>query len=331
MEFWADASSLLMAIFEVLFFLISYTNNFYSEHSLSKKLFFFRGIKNKNFNINRKINDIKNIINLIDCYSNNISPSISRRKRNMPDNKLENQEVNIYNIEKNIRMSDKEELGTDNFEKPKDIKRSYPRMVRRRRQEIGRKINIVNNDENHKNTQSNRKMYEITSRINLNTRQRINENKYYKSSVDNNNNDLYDNEEEIYFSYNIFEIILDTFFFCCLPKYLERKRKLTEKSNNLLNKNLDVTLYVKNVLLFDIMQKTLLDDRRNGIINFISRPTISTNSEDKEFSEFYNTYSYRDFEQFNFEINELIQNPRLEKNEKNLLSLCNKALREIIK
>ena len=79
------------------------------------------------------------------------------------------------------------------------------------------------------------------------------------------------------------------------------------------------------------MQQTLVDDKRNGIINFISRPTISTKSEDKEISEFYNAYSYSDFEKFHFEINELIQNPRLERNEINLLSLCNKDLREIIK
>ena len=79
------------------------------------------------------------------------------------------------------------------------------------------------------------------------------------------------------------------------------------------------------------MQQTLVDDKRNGIINFISRPTISTKSEDKEISEFYKAYSYSDFEKFHFEINELIQNPRLERNEINLLSLCNKDLREIIK
>ena len=41
MEFWADASSLLMAVFEVLYFLISFTDTFYAELSLSKKLFFF--------------------------------------------------------------------------------------------------------------------------------------------------------------------------------------------------------------------------------------------------------------------------------------------------
>ena len=79
------------------------------------------------------------------------------------------------------------------------------------------------------------------------------------------------------------------------------------------------------------MHQTLIDDKRNGIFNFISIPTISTKSEVKELSEFYKTYSYSDFEQFKFEINELIQNPRLGKNEKNLFSLCNKDLREIIK
>ena len=115
------------------------------------------------------------------------------------------------------------------------------------------------------------------------------------------------------------------------PKIFRNKKKLNEKANDLLNKKLDVVLHVKNVLLFEIMQQTLIDDKRNGIINFISRPTISTKSEDKEISEFYKAYSYSDFERFHYEINELIQSPRLEENEKKLVSLCNKDLREIIK
>ena len=201
-------------------------------------------------------------------------------------------------------------------------------MGRRRRQEIDRKINVINHNENYKNTLSNRKAYFMTSKLNLNSKLIKND---QKSSVDINNNTLYDYEEDINFSYNIFEIIFSTLFFCCLPKYLERKRKLTEKANDLLNKKLDVALYVKNVLLFEIMQQTLIDDKRNGIINFISRPTISTKSGEKELSEFYKAYSYSDFETFHFEINELIQNPRLGENEKKLVSLCNKDLREIIK
>ena len=330
MEFWADASSLLMAIFEVLFFLISFADTFYADLSLSKKLFFFRGVKNKHFNINRKINDIKRIVSLTDCYCNNNSASIARRKKNLVDMKPDNQEVNIYNINKNIKISERgEALGTDNYLEPKELKRKHQGMGRRRRQEIDRKINVnvINNDENHKNTLSNRKAYFMTSRLNLNSKLIKND---QKSPVEIDNS-LYEYEEDINYSYNIFEIIFNTFFFCCLPNYLERKRKLTEKANDLLNKKLDVALYVKNVLLFEIMQQTLVDDKRNGIINFISRPTISTKTEDKELSEFYKVYSYSDFERFHFEINELIQNPRLEKNEINLLSLCNKDLKEIIK
>jgi hypothetical protein len=234
----------------------------------------------------------------------------------LADIKLENREVNIYNIDKNIEMISKEVLGINDV-KSNELKRRHPGMGRRRRPEIGRKINEPYN----------RKRYDISSRIHLKTKLMNND---YKSSVDINNN-LQVYEEEINFSYNIIEIIMNTFFFFCLPKYLERKKKLNEKANNLLYKKLDVTLYVKNVLLFDIMHQTLIDDKRNGIINFISRPTISTKSEDIELSEFYKTYSYSDFEKFNFEINELIKNPSLEKNEKNLLSLCIKNLREIVK
>ena len=252
MEFWADASSLLMAIFEVLFFLISFADTFYADLSLSKKLFFFRGVKNKYFNINNKINDIKNIVNLTDCFCNNNLTSITRTKKNVTDMKLENQELNIYNINKNIKMSSRESLGTENIFEPKELKRKNRGMVRRKKQEIGRKINVINNDDNHKNTLSNRKAYFITSKLNLSSKLMKND---QKSSVDINNT-LNDYEEDINFSYNIFEIIANTLFFCCLPKYLETKKKLNEKANDLLNKKLDVVLHfwkISNIIIFTML------------------------------------------------------------------------------
>ena len=81
-----------------------------SFHS-QKSYFFFREVKNNHFNINTKINDIKNIINLTDCFNHNYSTSITGRNKNLADIKLENREVNIYNIDKNIEMISKEVLG----------------------------------------------------------------------------------------------------------------------------------------------------------------------------------------------------------------------------
>ena len=41
MEIYADASSLLVALFYILVIVFDYINSFYAEHSLTKKLFFF--------------------------------------------------------------------------------------------------------------------------------------------------------------------------------------------------------------------------------------------------------------------------------------------------
>ena len=43
MEFYADASSLLLGLLSVITYIFNFVNNFYAENSLSKKLFFIKG------------------------------------------------------------------------------------------------------------------------------------------------------------------------------------------------------------------------------------------------------------------------------------------------
>ena len=50
-EFYADASSLLIAVYDFCILIISALNNFYAEQSIIKKIFLFKDIDNKNFNI----------------------------------------------------------------------------------------------------------------------------------------------------------------------------------------------------------------------------------------------------------------------------------------
>ena len=44
MEFYADASALLIAIYEILVIIFNYFNTFYGNHTLSKELFFFKDL-----------------------------------------------------------------------------------------------------------------------------------------------------------------------------------------------------------------------------------------------------------------------------------------------
>ena len=142
-------------------------------------------------------------------------------------------------------MDDKDDIVTDkDFISPKKyIKKKGKGMGRRRRQEINKKISVVNYDESNKNMQWYGKRSDITSGSNLNSGV---VNNVYKSSSGNINYSLNNFEEEIKFTYNIFEIFMSQFLCCCLPKYLEKKRKLSEKANNLLNEKLDIALYLKN-------------------------------------------------------------------------------------
>ena len=66
MEFYADSSSLLIALFELLFIVFCFVNRFYADHSLSKQIFFFKEAENRHFDINRKTYQIKNLIKLLD-------------------------------------------------------------------------------------------------------------------------------------------------------------------------------------------------------------------------------------------------------------------------
>ena len=67
MEFYADASSLLIALYYVIFIIFNFIDYFYAYHSLSQHIFFFKGIENgKNFNIFHKGKQIQEIISLID-------------------------------------------------------------------------------------------------------------------------------------------------------------------------------------------------------------------------------------------------------------------------
>jgi hypothetical protein len=55
MEFYADASSLLIAVFDILVVIFNYVDTFYAHHSLAKSIFFFKELEEKeNFNVMKK-------------------------------------------------------------------------------------------------------------------------------------------------------------------------------------------------------------------------------------------------------------------------------------
>ena len=139
-------------------------------------------------------------------------------------------------------------------------------------------------------------------------------------------------EEKIKYSYNLFDKIRGLIICkCCLSNKLKIKDDLTEKAMNLLDSKLDIALYVRNMMLIDIMNKILLDPETRDIVNFLTRPIISLkrDAEEKELSLFYHRYNEADFEKFYKEVIELSNKEVKQKEDIRLLSICNNHLKQI--
>ena len=127
MEFYADSSSILIALFEVLCVIFSFVNGFYAEHSFSKKLFFFKEVEDNHLNIYKRANQIKELINLTEslslklptCYTF-VQQSTHLRKNSLAKETecakdLENEEIKIFSRKKNrkIALKEKNQLSTE--------------------------------------------------------------------------------------------------------------------------------------------------------------------------------------------------------------------------
>ena len=137
--------------------------------------------------------------------------------------------------------------------------------------------------------------------------------------------------EKMEYSFNIFEIICVYFCKCCLSKKLSLKNYLDEKANKILYHKLDIALYVRNMLLIDILNKCILEDNMKSIINFISRPILSLNNDqENEFESFYQIYTNTEFNKFSNEIYEIKEKSTKCSMDQKVLMISNKHLKELI-
>ena len=132
-------------------------------------------------------------------------------------------------------------------------------------------------------------------------------------------------------SFNIFEIVITQFFKCCMSESMKIKNEANERANNILYRKMDIMNYSRNMILFDIINQTILEDNKKKIINFLCRPVININQKAKyKDQEFYNNYREKDFNRYYDCIQELVQKPQKEDREMRLISVSNEHLREFI-
>ena len=93
MEFFADNSSLLSAIFVVLNFILGFYAQFKANHSITKKLFYFEGIENNKF---EELKKIKDLINTTEGKDIKIYTKNNDKNDKTENEKLDNTILPIY-------------------------------------------------------------------------------------------------------------------------------------------------------------------------------------------------------------------------------------------
>ena len=364
MEFYADASSLLIAIYAILDFIFNYVNTFYANHSLSKSIFFFKDLEEENsFNLFKKRQKIQELLYTTD-FNQNKNNSIEFDSKDSKTSKffsLNQKDSERINIVENNKEDYQKEIKIYNKKKNqfnrKNIQNDKNNIFTGKQMEIEQlKINklinskVNNNGNTFKNFHHNLTKKkedddfpEYNKKEYINNKQR--EAKVYfekgekeddSSGSQGTNMDDFSSESSrvkkkvirAYNSFNVFEIVITDFFKCCRSEEMIIKNEVNERAKNILFKKMDINTYVRNMILFDLLNQIILDDSKKAIINFLCRPVISLNNVQKnEFNEFYRNYKEKDFKKFAEEIQDLSHKKNKDDKEIKLISASNEHLR----
>ena len=328
-EFYADASSLLIAVYDFCILIISALNNFYAEQSIIKKIFLFKDIDNKNFNISKQTDRIKKLfpekisiksfktenfeIDINDIQFNTNSENLKNKKNIYTAKELisngalnKNLKIKKFNIKNNCKDNKKSLIIFTN----EDIDNSSSEATKRQ-------LKTTNNNLNLKKTKT---YIDKDNGAKLDKKEKKKESKNIKNK-----------KKQDKFSFNVLEIIISLIFSNCLNGHLKLKNSLSDKANVFLYNKLDIILFIRNMILLDIINNIILDDKEKDIVNFISRPIIPSNNEDFGKQDiFYLKYKNKDFDKFYESFSGLIEKGDKNKKEKILIGLTNEKLKELI-
>ena len=311
MEFYANATSLLIGIFDILVIVFNFIDGFYAENSVSKRIFFLKEFEdNEHFDIFKKGKKIKELISLTDI--NQVDDStINSFETNFKDiiadkNMFNDSDSKTYNARSQNHINLNNKVKTNSFSFVKDKTDS---MIK--------KMKLDKNKE------------ELSSASRLEREDRKDNFELSKIKIDDLNSNNLPKRNDYYF--NVIEIIISSFCKCCMSKNLKMKNNVYTKANDILFNKLDIVTYIRNMILIDIMKDSLYSDSQKDVINFLSRPLLSVNkNENYDSPEFYQNYNENDFTKFYDGITELMQKTNKREKDKNLALLANKDLKEFL-
>ena len=285
-EFYADSSSITTALLYIIYSIVKFFNSFYAQHSISKKLFFFKEIKNNHIDIFKKNKQIKKLIELTEKFK-----KLDNKKNNRIE--IENKNEKKLNQKKVIK---KKEVNNSKIPETTPIRNDISYLVLE---------NLNLNSE-------------------INSKRSITQNDFEKFIIKQ--------PKEIKYSFTVFEIIFKKILFnCCLTKKLKFKDNLNIKANNILYEKIDIVLFARNMILFDIIYQNLLDTNKRQIIKFLGQPIISFNKKEKiRFEKSQDYYFKYDFDKLNNDITKMAHKSKINKKDMKLILLSNKKLKELI-
>ena len=353
MEFFADSFSLLSAIFQVLSIFFYFIYNFEAYYLLSKKLFFFKEVDNEsNFNIIKKINQIQELINITDIRgkkseinSFDTKTKDIHRNNNYSLKKSYSEHIEIINnnerTKKEIKIYDnqKKELyfkQVNYYSKPKESQKENNNEISNYQMENEDHSKNKFNDNYQKYNMNFMKINKNKERIHhfkMSDRDKVFLDETIKTSVEDSSSEIDKpkTNKRIKYSFNIFEIIIILLFNCCLPKNMNTKNKVNEKSNEIIYEKMDILTFIRNSILFDLIHKSIIDNDNIQIINFLCRPIISINKKEKnKFNSFYKKYKEKDFNKFSEKIVELTEKSKERGEQIKYISLSHEHLKTFI-
>ena len=361
MEFYADASSLLIAVYEILVIIFNYVDTFYGHHTLAKTMFFYKELEDKEgFNVSKKKDMIQKLISITEIQKKvsenspiEVQSKGSKNVKNFPPRKKETERQEVLDSEE---MSNQKEIQIYNSrKKPSDSKgtKSSSYLKGDEKKGYNKKYNHDDYDEKYDDDykgeyEENYPKYKMNQmRRNKNSGAMLNFKYNDRNDIDLSESigtdmDDYSSESaprrsrkkkqaKIENSFNIFEIIITQFLKCCMSDNMRTKNEANEKANELLFKKMDIITYVRNMFMFDVINQTLINANKKPIVNFLARPVVSINKRNRgEFDEFYRIYKEKDFNKYYDQIQEMAQKPEKDETEKRLVSMANAHLRAFV-
>ena len=327
MEFYADTSGLLIGIYTILEVIFNYINYFYAQLSLAKKIFIFKEVEDNQFDYSQKYNEIKKLISLTKQYSNINNQNCTNNNINDSNNTIINDKIIsgkkiIFNRGENKK---ERKINFKNNKRKLNLNLYNQKYEQKLSENMRMKETLSNNENNQNNIkEQNSKNNQKIEIMDLEDEVKINDIKEKKENIDLK----YEKKiEKLKYNFNFLEILISSFFKCCMPKNLSKKKNLNDKASEILYKKLDIVLYVRNTLLLDIIHKSMLEGYKKNIINFLCRPIISINEKlEDELQNFYKVFTNENFDDSSKSILTLVQQPIKQTIEQNLLSLCYKQL-----